>query len=339
MPDLLISVPGKVMLCGEYHVLARGGRALAFALDTSLDVHVRYSNTLRQELLLNSDLWPAPQRIDANTASRDLLIDTVQALLPAGKHKVEAISIKSELSPSYGFGSSSALRLALVFGAHLQDRQVSLQISPAKRWQLGRQAFALQKEQQGQASGYDVATQLLGGIVTYESGGNEWPAAKQVKVLNGSDLHANLLSFVHIFTGGKGAHTTTVLHATQTWLLAERLQTQLQQTMDTLHDAFTATLRTPHPVHRRALIAAVAHWRQLFATAPHFPTHIEGALQTVSGLDCSWSWKTSGAGGEDALLVIGLAADISAVRACLAQLGWHYYNYNVTNQGLHYHST
>ena len=65
------------------------------------------------------------------------------------------------------------------------------------------------------------------------------------------------------------------------------------------------------------------------------PRTLLPALHNLSGLDRQWSWKTSGAGGEDALLVIGHQQDIAAATACLAELGWQRFAYSVTAQGLH----
>ena len=157
--ELTVKVPGKVMLCGEYHVLARGARALAFTLDAYLEVYVRYGTTMREELTLHSNLWDAPRQINAETVSDNMLVATVVELLPSGQHRVEELRVTSQLHPSFGFGSSSALRLALVYAAYLQAQGDSLLIPPAKRWQLAGRAFALQKKSQRFASGYDVATQ------------------------------------------------------------------------------------------------------------------------------------------------------------------------------------
>ena len=133
------------MLCGEYHVLTLGARALAFTLDAYLAVGACYGTHARDSLTLHSNLWAAPRHIDATTLGDDMLVATVCELMPA-QHNVETISVTSQLQPHYGFGSSSALRLALTFIAYLQQQRGRLTIPPAKRWQLAGQAFALQKK-------------------------------------------------------------------------------------------------------------------------------------------------------------------------------------------------
>lgn len=329
--ELIVEVPGKVMLCGEYHVLTCGARALAFALNTYLEVYVRYGARARESLTLCSNLWGVPRQIDANTAYDDLLSATVGELMPAGKHRVEEIRVTSQLNPQYGFGSSSALYLALTVIAYLQRRGGNLVVSPAKRWQLAGQAFGLQRRKQGLASGYDVATQCIGGIVEYCSCGGEWPDRHSVQAFTDADLHRNLSEVVHLFIGGHGADTAAVMCDTQDWLDSQA-RSLLITTTTALQRAFADTLHDLHNL--RTLIAATAQWRRWFSASPHFPTRIDAALRTISGLDRRWSWKTSGAGGEDALIVIGYRQDIASVSARLVALGWQNFDYRVTRHGM-----
>lgn len=332
--ELTVKVPGKVMLCGEYHVLTRGARALAFTLDAYLEVYVRYGTRVRQSLLLHANLWDAPRQINAETVSDDMLVATVGELLPSGQHRVEELRVTSQLHPSFGFGSSSALRLALACIAYLQAQGGSLLIPPAQCWQLAGQAFALQKKSQQFASGYDVATQCLGGIVEYCSAGGDWPDMSNVQSLQAvakEDLRGNLASSVHLFIGGKGADTTSVMRSTKNWLAAQGHLPMITAS-EALRHAFIDTLRDLRNLH--TLVAAMAQWRVWFAASPYFPAHIDAALRTVRGRDRQWSWKTSGAGGEDALIVVGHKQDIGAVTACLVELGWQRYDYHVVEGGL-----
>ena len=319
------------MLGGEYCVLTRGAHALAFALDAYLEVYVRYGTTARESLTLHSNLWDAPRPVNAKTVSDDMLVTTVCELMPAGEHKVEEMRVTSQLNPRYGFGSSSALRLALTFIAYLQQHDGSLLVSQAKGWQLAKQAFELQKKSQGFASGYDVATQLVGGIVDYRSGGGEWPNFRDVRWLDNKGLHDNLVDVVHLFIGGKGADTTAVMHDSKNWLAAQGHES-LTKVTQALLQALTNALRDLHNLP--AVIKATTQWREFFAAAPHFPAHIAAALQDVSWLNRRWSWKTSGAGGEDALIVVGHREDITVATACLAELGWQRFDYAVAERGM-----
>ena len=337
--ELTVTVPGKVMLCGEYSVLICGARSLAFALDAYLEVYVRYGTTARESLTLHSNLWRAPRHVDATTVCDDMLVATVCALMPSGQHTVEELRVTSQLNPRYGFGSSSALRLALAYIASLQTLGGRLTMPPAQRWQIAGQAFALQKTSQRLASGYDVATQCVGGIVDYRSCGGEWPGYQEVQpmqALGDEDQHSNLRDVVHIFIGGKGADTTTVMHDTKNWIDAQG-HLPMITVSDPLRRAFIDALRDLNEDTLHTLIAAMAQWRVWFSDSPHFPTHIDAALRTVNWRDRQWSWKTSGAGGEDALIVVGHQEDTTAVAACLAELGWQRFDYHVTERGLQLH--
>ena len=334
--ELTVTVPGKVMLCGEYDVLRQGAHAIAFVLDTRLEVYARYGTSARKSLTLHSDLWDTPMQIDDSTDPADWLAVIVCELLQAKEHKLEEIRVTSQFKPSYGFGSSSALCLALTLIAFLQERGRSLIVPEAKRWQLAGQAFELQKIGQYRASGYDVATQFVGGIVDYSSCGGEWPYYRSVQQMEAleADLHGNLRDIVHIFIGGQGANTMIVMHETINWINAQG-HLPLIKVSHALYRAFSHALRNLHSLPE--LIAATAKWRKWFSTSPYFPQRVAQALQTVKGLDRKWSWKTTGAGGEDAIIVIGYKEDIAAVTACLAELDWQYYNYDIADRGLQLH--
>lgn len=341
--ELIVKVPGKVMLCGEYLVLyGVGSTAIAFAIDSYLEVYARYGTTKRESLTLRSNLWDKERQIDANTERDEMLIDSICELMPAGEHKVEEIVVTSQLDPRHGFGSSSALYMALTTIAFLQQRATNLIIPQAKRWQLAGQAFELQKQRQGLASGYDIATQFAGGLVKYSSDGGKWPyygGATRPLVRWGEsfegevahDLHDELSEIVHLFVGGRGSDTTTVIRDTDKWLSSHGHLPLVIQTRE-LESSFIDALRNPEKLPE--LIAATARWRAWFCTSPHFPLRIEMALYAVSGRDQKWSWKTSGAGGGDAIIVIGHRQDITEVIECLAEYGWHPFNYKVAERGI-----
>lgn len=326
MTKLSITVPGKVMLSGEYAVLLPGSSALAFALNRYLRVRIEGSDTLTQAVTVTSNLWKSERLITANADHRDMLSAAVAELFIASGGRVEKISVASELCPSYGFGSSSALRLALVFGAY---RLTHRHISPAKRRQLAHIAFTMQKEKQEHASGYDVITQLTGGVVRYDNTGGEWPG--KVTPLNPT---AALPQFVHIFVGGEGAETTSVIRITRAWLQKNDYISRLEHGSAELTAAFSTALLGLNPISEQRLIKAVAEWRKLFITSPFFPVAVREALADVPGLDRNWSYKTSGAGGADAIIVVGLQPFVDAAIFRLKKINWQRIDYAVEEKGL-----
>lgn len=314
------------MLSGEYAVLLPGGSALAFALNRYLRVYIEGNNDRSQAVTVTSNLWESERRVTADTGHHDALSAAVAKLFIGAGSGAKKISVVSELCPSHGFGSSSALRLALVFGAY---RLTHPHIPRAKHSQLARMAFVMQKEQQKHASGYDVITQLTGGVVRYDNTGNGWPG--RVTTLNPA---TTLSQFIHIFVGGEGAETTRVLRITRAWLQRNNHISQLERSSAELTAAFSVALQELNPTSSRSLIKAVAEWRKLFVTSPCFPAAVKEVLEDVPGLDQKWSYKTSGAGGADALIVVGLQPDIDVVIAQLEKISWQRLDYAVEYEGI-----
>jgi hypothetical protein len=83
------------------------------------------------------------------------------------------------------------------------------------------------------------------------------------------------------------------------------------------------TLAQPNWELPASLMQKIGALRTFFLQSPFFPSHIFQDLLTLPGLDSTWSIKTSGAGGEDALLVFGLDSEIASVSTCLIAKGWH----------------
>src|SRR5690606_638539 len=72
----------------------------------------------------------------------------------------------------------------------------------------------------------------------------------------------------------------------------------------------------------RNVYQAVGAMRRVFRGSPHEPRELLSALEALPGIDETWSIKTTGAGGEDALLLFG---DDEAVKPALRVLharGW-----------------
>ena len=136
---------------------------------------------------------------------------------------------------------------------------------------------------------------------------------------------------VHLFVGGQGADTAVVVRDTMKWIDGQGHVPMVVASME-LQYAFTNALRDL--TNLKSLIEAVAQWREWFSDSPHFPKHIESALRSVSWLDQRWSWKTSGAGGEDALIIVGHRKDLVDVSTCLAEQGWQPFKYAIAERGM-----
>ncbi len=316
------------MLAGEYAVL-RGGHALAATLDCGLSVKVTWEPQAAQWDIV-SDLWDAPRQvIDDRTPQTDLLCRAVQyAAKRTGLHGGR-VEISSGIEVRHGIGSSSALRLGVcaAFMALRDNPQEVTKVSSDAVYT----AWQLQSEGQGIASGYDIVTQYAGGLIefNFEYEDNQWKPhwfRHDLGVLN---------QLVHVYVGGSGAPTAETVQTMSSWLDGGNRFDKLVDTSETLVDAFNTALQWPDIKTIRKLCQSCGSARQLFATSPHFPQTIGTGLAQIPGLDQRWSWKTTGAGGEDAILLIGTKDDTRQAAAKLAELGWHPSGHSFVNEGSH----
>ncbi len=159
------SAPGKLMLFGEYAVL-EGHPAVALCFDS----RIRCTATAGGDSLLFS----APSLLDRVLEVRDvgveppdpalrLLWPLIQEVMPQlGGLTLE---FEAEFPHTWGLGSSSASSLAAV--AAIRTLQGHTVEPPA----LFDEVRGLHRRLQGAASGYDAATQLVGGAVYFDPTG------------------------------------------------------------------------------------------------------------------------------------------------------------------------
>ncbi len=322
------------MLAGEYSVLS-GGTSLAFTVNRHLHVT---ATTTPGTFQVESNLWDEPvvlQPEDIQKEHREPLLDAVCE--GARLHGLDGASFKidSELDVRFGLGSSSALRLGVLLAcrtlAHPDAREPFFKQTSA--WDMARVAWQQQRRYQTQASGYDIATQLAGGLVRMSPAADAWPGT----VERLPDLGENLAELIHVFVGGAGAATKEVTLDTSAWLKEQCLHQDIQALSEALEEQFRAALADIDDEGAvRELCARVGRHRRLFRRGPHFPIRLAQALEALPGLDESWSYKTTGAGGEDAVLVIGRRKDMHAAKQALLQLGWTEFNagYNASGANI-----
>ncbi len=316
MKTIEIYTPGKVMLAGEYSVL-RGGHALAATVDCGLNVRVTWDPKAAQWEII-SDLWDEPRYVnDDRTPQIDLLCRAVQFMAKRTGLHGGRVEILSNIEIKHGIGSSSAIRLGIcaAFLGLRENPNTPTNVSP----EAIEAAWQLQSEGQGIASGYDIVTQFAGGLIefNFEYNDNKWKPhwfRHDLGVIN---------QLVHVYVGGAGAPTTETVQTTSSWLEGSNRFDKLIDASESLVDAFNASLKWPDGKSLQKLFQACGANRQLFSTNPYFPQSIGTELSDIPGLDRRWSWKTTGAGGEDAILVLGTSEDITQVTKKLTSLGWH----------------
>ncbi len=326
MPKIKASVPGKIMLAGEYAVLS-GHRALAMSVGRYLDVTVEKGASA---YTVSSSIWPgkiydldhAPEDLRASPLFQTASWARSQMNLPAFH-----LDVRSGIRIEDGIGSSSALRLGMLLALHAFNRQGEdknpLDISPKEQWKLAKAAWQLQLASQKKASGYDIATQLMGGLTSMKPqlSASNWPGAMSSK--EGSDQLANEAKrWIVVMRGGKGAPTKDVMGRTLAWLDQHELHASLSKYSEKAVDAFMEFFQSDMQKGFGELIGAVKNLRKIFESSPDFPATVDKALKSLAGIDNHWTYKTTGAGGEDALLIIGHPDCLRAPVETLEKLGW-----------------
>jgi mevalonate kinase len=304
-----VSCPGKIMLAGEYAVL-EGGRALAHTINARMNLTFQLLSD--GPTILYSELWPSG--IPYPSSSPELAIQTLTYFEEQfGKTPPLQININSELEIKHGVGSSSALRLCLIVGlARFTQNNIDQN-------ELLKAAYKDQKRIQTMASGYDILTQAAGGLVCMSMSESTWPKT----YFKATSPH---LERVRIFVGGKGAPTKLTALSTSEWLAqhikADHLQMRSEDLVEAwLHNDFLN------------LLEKIDLHRELFRGSPSFLYYLDDALSPYYDKK-TWTWKTTGAGGEDAILLIG---DPPATALnILSQLGWYPSQYYFSDLGLTY---
>ncbi|WP_132317093.1 hypothetical protein [Pseudobacteriovorax antillogorgiicola] len=310
------------MLAGEYAVL-EGSPSLSLAVKKELRCTARLSDF--HKTVIRSDIWSEPLILDEALSKEpnNPLLDTVRWACKEWSLPPLEITIASDIQVSDGLGSSSAVRLAsLAAMAALTGRQ-------EQPWDLARLCWDQQRQEQGFASGYDFVTQVQGGLVAFYPDYSCWPGRVEDHKLR------SLIPYIHIFRGGKGAPTGLVAGSTRKWLRERRRMLSLTQRSEQLIQNFIgfsqASVKLPE------LIQSVKAHREIFEDNPNFPLHLLRALQELKGFDQSWTFKTTGAGGEDSILLIGDTSDLDEARHCLSIFNWQALDTEISAKGMTFH--
>jgi phosphomevalonate kinase len=164
---LRLTVPGNVLLLGEYAVLEEAGLGLAMAVTDCVRLEASPAETLRIETE-----WPGaagswtPEHREASPLISSV-VDTIAEHLgrsPRAHVKVDSSSFFSPDGRKSGLGSSAAVTVALVCGL----LRAAGADPPADAPRLALQAH--RRAQGGRGSGYDVMTSFNGGAGLFTGG-------------------------------------------------------------------------------------------------------------------------------------------------------------------------
>lgn len=329
-----LQVPGKILLAGEYTVLW-GSSSLSLAIQSTMTFHcyqrpgagVCMTSALWQEPK-KLDLSPNPQVVEQPRAKDGGLNSLEESLAQVWRRHTTTtlsdeqimIEISSEFGPNLGLGSSSAYLLGIFLCLLLSEDKSNntLTIAPATlklACDLARQA---QLAFQGHSSGYDVLTQGFGGMLSYRSLANE-PTWKYV--LDRKDLTQKNIPWLH-FAGNKtGAPTKAYVQTGQRFLQeCPEVRQELTEANQRLQAAILAQLVDQNQALDK-LIAAMESQRLCMERMPVYPKFLGQQLSSLPGCGKHWSFKTTGAGGEDLLLFVAEPRVWEHLQPELARLG------------------
>ena len=170
MTRVRLTVPGNILLLGEYAVLEEGGLGLAMAVDTRVLLEATSAEGLVIEAAWpgSSVSWTPEHREVSPLISSS--VDTISEHLgrcPGAHAKVDSSAFFSPDGRKNGLGSSAAVTVALVCGLM---QVAGADPSPRDNVVPGLALQAHRRAQGGRGSGYDVVTSFHGGTGLFRGG-------------------------------------------------------------------------------------------------------------------------------------------------------------------------
>lgn len=323
MKQVTVTVPGKIMLAGEYAVL-RGGSSLASTIDQKLTIQVRNTSP-SGKIEVSSSLWDELIYLDTSSEENhnEPLLESTAICSKRFNLNQAAVSVDDGLKIQHGVGSSSALRFGVLLGFQslYGNSDLNAPTNAGDRWDIARECYLMQKNFQKHASGYDIATQNIGGLVVMKpltSETDTWPGI--ITRLSGREKSLNKL--ITTYVSEVGAATKPLVNDVLDWLDSNQLWNTLNTFSENLISGFIDAIDKPDSKEvLNSLIVMVKEHRDFFKSAPSFPVEVLNTLKNLDGFDESWTFKTTGAGGKDAILIIG-SKPCEQLNKSLESIGW-----------------
>jgi len=295
------SAPGKLMLFGEYAVL-EGHPALAMCLDRRIACEVEAVPGSDVIELHSEVVFAAPIQVPLAQLEQEAPARAELSLLwPVLRaHAARDVGLKlhfeAQFPPTWGLGSSSASTLAAA-GA--------LRALAGMDWQgaaIFNEVLAAQRQLQGAASGYDVATQLLGGFVAYQ--GSAPAQMRRVEPAGGEPLH-----WVVGWSRRKASTGAMIQQVRRSFPTGHEIYAEIGALARRGIELLAAG-------DVRALGTALNDGQRLLQALGAVPSDLTELLATLQSADGVLGARLSGAGGGDCVLIL---ADDPAAAAQAAE--------------------
>ena len=297
------SAPGKLMLLGEYAVL-EGHPALAMCLDRRIACEAEVIPDSTRLLIESEQVFPVP--FDLPTSALDQVqppapeLRLLWPVLRAHAPREGGLSIRFEADfpPTWGLGSSSASTLAAAGALRAVTGKAAIGA------EVFREVHSAQRSLQGAASGYDVATQLLGGYVVFSDDG--LAAMDRVEPPPSSALH-----WVVAWTGRKADTGDMIRDVASRFPVGHPLYAEI----GALALRGVESLRSGD---LEALGQALSEGQGLLDTLGAVPNDLAERITTLQESPSILGARLSGAGGGDCILVLASDRD-GAITTCEKQ--------------------
>jgi phosphomevalonate kinase len=304
-----LSVPGNILLLGEYAVLEEGGLGLAMAADRRVRISIDPGDSLTIEGTWQGHALSWSPGAGVSIPLFEAALDAVESWLSSSGAEAGGwrcrISIDS--SPFFtaggrkaGLGSSAAVSLGLV-SALLQAAGISPRERDAAAPGLAVQAH--RSAQGGRGSGYDVACSLHGGAGIF-TGGVE-PAWESSRIPGDPD--------VYLYPGPRAVSTPDAIGRYEAWKLREP-----RQACEFLDNSNRAILAFVHAGSTKEAARSFGACRRIGIELGE-AIGVPARLETPGGLDPAWC-KAVGAGSELGAFLLPRGASAPHVEGTPLQL-------------------
>ncbi len=316
---IMVSAPGKLMLSGSYAVV-HGWPAVVTAVNQRLKVTVEI---LDQPIFMliapDVNLFDYQKSLDqvgqGQIPKSAVFMEKIIADLVKKQQLKSGIKIVTNcsFSANFGFGSSSASVVALIFAV---NELLNLKLS---KLEMFKWCYQIIIDVQGVGSGFDIAAAIWGGTIYY---------IKPAKIVQ--SIKVNSLPIVVGYTGVK-ADTPTLVKKIDQRLLTEpkviepifqqigRISDQLKIALETANWPQLGKLFTQHQSAARKLGVSSDQLESLIAAANE-----AGAFGST----------LSGAGGGDCMIAVASEDKKVVVEQAIEQAGGQVMSVNLNSDGV-----
>ncbi len=303
---ITVSAPGKLMLLGE-HAVVYGNPCLVATVGQRLFMTVSKID--------ESILRIVSKAVGLVNYQKDLK-NVGQGDIPRGARFVEGtvkhyfeiykfksglqINIKSDFSPLYGFGSSSAVIVCTLYGLSILFNQ------PLTLRQLFDMSYQVVQEIEGLRSGFDIAAAIWGGCLYF--------------IGNGKVIEPIQVNDIPLIVGYSGIKADTPTQVAQVANLKRRNPQKTNRIFSEINKL----------VEKAKIAIIQKNWKQfgilmnsnqLFLRQLQVSTDKLELLISTALKAGAWGAKLSGAGGGDCMIAVAADDNKESVKLAITQAG------------------